>query len=547
MTASTTRRGSSRRRQSGRHRVREGRESSVGERVRHLVGESLVRNSAFLGTNVVLGSLTGLGTLTLLTRLYSVQAIGLSAAATSATGLITSISQLGLNYSLVRFLPNSRQRADLINSVVTATVLVALVASGVFLMLPSARKLYALGGAAFVVMFLLSTCLTTAAGQLQNVFVSERTAGKLVRANVFENLTRLTSPAVFVFVGLAGAYIAQGVVPVVMSFTVLAVLLARGGHRFRPKLSLSATRDLLRFSAGTYIAGLIGGLPTIILPLVILSRFGSTQNAYWYTAMAGASVLFSIPASVSQALLAEAAHRPEARRALVRRSILMISAVMVPVLAVAYFGAPFGLAILGHRYAASGLTALRWLIIAAAMTSVNYVAGTILYLAKKAFAIACINTVDAVVVLGLSLTWAHNVDQIAIAWVVGEVGNVILFALLAVVALIQVGWRWEILGGDDGGQKAAPLAALPYGSKEAQLAGLQILLSLATPQGASMAEPHPGRPPPTGAQPAASRSAASRLPPDRSDVAHLKPLRRRQDGGPERRVSQAGNDGDSKL
>jgi O-antigen/teichoic acid export membrane protein len=467
----------------GRHRAHARKQSGLGGRVRSLVGESLIKNAASLGTNVLLGAVTGAATLAELTRLYPVRAIGLSAAAIAGTSLITSISQLGLNYSLVRFLPTSRMRQDLINSVLTATAAVSLIAGAVFLVLPDAGKLYALGGLAFIPLFLISTCFLTEVGQIQNVFIADRKAGKTVQATLVDSLVRLAAPAIFLFAGLSGAYLAQGVLPTAVTFVVLVVLLRRRGHRFRPKLSLSATRELLRFSAGTYLAGLIGGLPAIALPLIILSRFGASQNAYWYTAIAAASVLFSIPSAVTNALLAEAAHRPEARRSLVRRSVLVIVAVMVPVIVCAYFGAPLALAILGHRYAVEGLTVLRWLIIAAAMTSVNYVAGTILYLAKKALVIACINAADAIVVVGLSVTWARSVDQVGIAWVIGEVGNVVLFSVFAVVALVQVGWHWERLGGDGVRTGKPATAAEPaYRSSESQLAGLEMLLSLATHQ-----------------------------------------------------------------
>ena len=448
-------------------------------RIRRLVGESLIRNSAFLSTNVAIGAVTGLGTLSLLTRLYSVRAVGLSAAALSATGLITTISQLGLNYSLVRFLPQSRHRADLINSVLTATLLVALVGGSIFLVLPTAAKLYALGGVGFAVAFLISTGVTAGNAQLGTVFVADRAVGDTVWPNMVGGLARLAAPAALLFMGIAGAYVAQGVVPAGVDCIILAVMLARRGHRFRPKLSKTATRDLRRFSVGTYIASLIGGLPLIALPLVILSRFGPSQNAYWYTGIAGASLLFAIPGSVSQALLAEAAHQPAQRRALVRKASIMIVSVMAPVLLIAYFAAPFGLALLGHHYAAEGLATLRLLIVAAAMSSVNYITGTILYLAKKTFAIAAINTVDAIIVLGLATTWAHGAHGVAVAWVAGEVANIILFGLLAAIALYQVHGRWEALGGDQPAT-ATSLAGLAYATKESQQAGLDLLISLSS-------------------------------------------------------------------
>jgi O-antigen/teichoic acid export membrane protein len=480
----------------GRHRTGETRPHSVSGRIRQFATGGLVKNSAFLSTNVVIGTVTGLGTLTLLTHLYSVRAIGLSAAALSATSLITTISQLGLNYSLVRFLPTSTRRADLINSVLTASLLVALVAGVIFLVLPASAKLYALGGAGFVAAFLVATGLSAGNVQLTNVFVADRAAGDTVRPNMIGSLARLAAPAALVGLGISGAYIAQGIVPVLVDTAILAGLLARRGHRFRPMLSSSATRDLRRFSVGTYLATLIGGAPLIVLPLIILARFGPSQNAYWYAAITGASVLFAVPGSVSQALLAEAAHQPAHRRALVAKAAIIIVAVMLPVLTIAYLAAPFGLALLGHHYAADGLATLRLLIIAAAMSSINYITGTVLYLAKKTFVIAAINTVDAIIVLGLAVSWAHGSHGVAVAWVIGEVANVILFGLFAVISVYQVRGRWEALGGD---QDTA--SGLVYATIESQQAGLDMLLRLSAqgltgpiyPTRALTARPHDRR------------------------------------------------------
>jgi O-antigen/teichoic acid export membrane protein len=459
----------------GSHRKSQARPQSMAGRLRQLGSEGLFKNSAFLSANLAIGTVAGLATLTLLTHLYPVRAIGLSAAALAATGLITSISQLGLNYSLVRFLPTSPRRADLINSVITATTVVALAAGAVFLVLPTAHRLYALGGIMFAIAFLCATALSAGNGQIMNVFIADRAVGQTVGPNIISSLARLAAPAALVSLGIAGAYVAQGIVPVLVDTVILAVLLARHGHRFRPTLSASATRDLRRFSAGTYIAGLIGGAPMMVLPLIILARFGPSQNAYWYTAITGASVLFSVPGVVSQVLLAEAAHEPAQRRSLVRKAAVMIVTVMFPVLMIAYLAAPYALALLGHHYAAGSLATLRLLIIAAAMSSVNYITGTILYLAKKTFVIAAINTVDAIIVLGLAVSWAHGSHGVAMAWVIGEVANVILFGLFAAVSVYQVHGRWEALGGD---QAAVP--GLAYATIESQQAGLEMLFRLST-------------------------------------------------------------------
>jgi len=76
----------------------------------------------------------------------------------------------------------------------------------------------------------------------------------------------------------------------------------------------------------------------------------------------------------------------------------------------------------------------------------NSVAGAILLLAKKSLIITVVNVVNAIVVLGMVLLWAKNVDEIALSWVVGDVFNTLLFILSAFLALREVGWRWADLG-----------------------------------------------------------------------------------------------------
>jgi O-antigen/teichoic acid export membrane protein len=418
---------------------------SITTSVRRLVRESLFRNTAFLVMNVGFGAVCGFGTLAMLTRFYSVEAIGLTTAAMSAGGLIASFSQFGLNYTLPRFLPSSTQRAALINTVVTVSVVAAALGACLFLALPTASRLYALGGVILVPVFIVSTSLNAASAQLDNVFIADRSARNVTIATAVSSATRLAAPATFIFLGLAGAFVAQSTTAVV-TFIVLVILLVRQGDRLRPMVSLDATRELRRFSMGAYVGGQLGSLPALLLPLIVLSRFGPGQSAYWYTAMAIAVQLNQLPGSVARALLAEAAHRPAERRALIRRSCVLIGSVMGPVLVIAYFAAPLGLAILGHHYSVASLTPLRLLIVAGVMTSINYVTGTILYIAKKTIAIAVINAADAVIVVGLAAALARNSADVAVYWLIGEAVQLVLFAAYAAWSLREVHGRWEALG-----------------------------------------------------------------------------------------------------
>ena len=414
--------------------------------MRKLSADSLFKNSAFLIGNLLLTSVCGFGSLTLLTHLFSVQAVGTSATAISACVLVESITQFGLSYSLPRFLPTTRNRDALINTVLTTVLLSTLLLSIVMLTLPYARGFFVLGGWLFGILFALTACVLAAETILGTVLVADRASDKMAIAGVVPNLLRLAAPPAFVVLGGLGSFVSR-MTSDFLSCAIFAVLVARRGHRFRPRLDFTGTREMVRFSGGMYLAGIVGGLPQLLLPLIVFSRVGAHDAAYWGIAMSIAAMLFQLPGMISQALLPEATYRAAERRHLIRRSALLVTGIVSPALVIVFCFATVGLGIFGRSYVAGSAGALRWLVVAAFITMLNSMAGTILVLAKKSLMITAVNVVNAIVVLGMVLTWAKNVDEIAISWVVGDVFNTALFFFAAFLALREVGWRWEDLGG----------------------------------------------------------------------------------------------------
>jgi O-antigen/teichoic acid export membrane protein len=413
---------------------------------RRFLAESLFKNSAFLMMNLVLTTVCGYGALTLLTHIFSPNEIGLSATAVAACTLVTFITQLGTTYSLPRYLPTAKNRTAMINTLLTAVTLSTLIGSIIFLALPSAKNLFALGGWIFCIVFVATTCLQALQTVIATILVADRSADKVATWGIIPNISKLAGPPVFASFGGLGAFTAR-VIADLFGVATFGAILARTGHRFRAQLSMSVAREMARFSAGMYVASLIGGVPQLVLPLIVLSRIGATQSAYWSIAISIAAIIYSLPSTVTQALLPEVSLRPTERKELLRRSTLMIAAFMVPSLSLAFWLAPFGLAIFGHTYVAGTIVPLRWLIASGFVTMLNYVTGAVLFIAKKSTMITIVNIVDAIIVLGMTLLWATNVTDVAIAWMVGDVGNTVLFAFFAFFTLRQVGGRWEELGG----------------------------------------------------------------------------------------------------
>ena len=141
--------------------------------LRRFFAESFFRNSAFLLVNLGVGALSGFGGLALLTHVFSVTDVGLSATAVSAAALIETITLLGVTYSVPRYLPTAKNRTAMINTLLTAVISLTLLASGVFLALPYSRKFFVLGGWVFALIFVVALCVQVGTTLLSGVLVAD--------------------------------------------------------------------------------------------------------------------------------------------------------------------------------------------------------------------------------------------------------------------------------------------------------------------------------------------------------------------------------------
>lgn len=436
-------------------------------RMRSYATESLVKNSTFLVINLGITTVSSYGSLILLTHFFSVNTVGLSAAAVSASTLIVSITKSGMNYSLPRVLPTSNHRRALINTVHTGATGATVLGSIIFLLTPFADKMFALGGFLFCVVFLVSTCVQAGAVVLGMILIADRNAGMMVRANTIGNIVKLGSPPAFRFAGNIGALISRVFFNLV-SYIILAHTLIQRGHRFKPELSRAAFRELGRFSIGMSVAGIIGDLPLMMLPLIVLSRLGAAQNAYWSIAITIGALLNSLPIMVKQALLPEITHRPTERRRLLFRSALAVTGFVIPILIILYVTSPILAGVIGKSYSKGMLPALHWLIIAAFVTTLNYSNGAILFLAKKSLAITAANAITTVIVFSMAWTWATDAQEIAISWLVGDTAKIVFSGLFALLALRKVGFRLEDLGGSVAPSSSGRVRPVPMPGSVAQ-------------------------------------------------------------------------------
>jgi len=104
------------------------------EGLKNLYCVSLYRNAVYLMLNLIVVAVTGFGFWIVAIKLCSIEGVGLASAAISTICLLALLSDLGLDYRLIRFLPCSGERVrDTINSYFTLREAISVILSFIFL------------------------------------------------------------------------------------------------------------------------------------------------------------------------------------------------------------------------------------------------------------------------------------------------------------------------------------------------------------------------------------------------------------------------------
>ena len=180
-------------------------------------------------------------------------------------------------------------------------------------------------------------------------------------------------------------------------------------------------KNVWKYSFSNYAANLLNIAPTLVLPLVVLNHLGAAAAGYYYLGSMVANLLYTIVYAVSQSLFAEGSYADKGMRELLRRSTLVIAAIMLPAVTVIYFGAHFMLGIYGAEYAAHATELLQLLALAGPMVAVYTVANVLLRINKQSRDIIIMDIVYLVSIAGLAQLWApQGLAWVGYAWIIGN-------------------------------------------------------------------------------------------------------------------------------
>jgi O-antigen/teichoic acid export membrane protein len=405
-------------------------------RLREQLDDCLYRTGYYLIIGTGVTSLLGAAFWALAARSYSAHDVGLNATAISAMTLVSGVCSLGLSAVLVRYLPIAGTATrKLISTTYAVTVTLSLVV-GFLIALSSSvwsPSLSFLDSGTWLVGFALATAATTVFILQDNVLTGLRAAQWIPLENSLFAVAKLV--LLIVLAGLlpsSGPFVAWNA-PLLLAIVAINWLIYRRLIPADRSFGTLERRTVLRMAASNYAGNLFTLAGTLYLPVLVANLTSASDAAFFFVPWLFAMSLNLIPVNVTTSLTVEAATDIAALRSLVRRTLVHVMRLLLPLVAITLLAAPLILGIFGPDYADEGTALMRWLAIGAIPAAIVYLAVTIARIEHRGRIVIAAQLVHAVIVIGLSaaLLPGMGIEGVGVAFTVSQ--GLLAVAMLATV------------------------------------------------------------------------------------------------------------------
>ena len=407
--------------------------------IKKIFGDSLYRNSLFLMMSS--GVMAGLGFLSwlIVARLFGSEDVGLATTMISAMGLIASISVLGFNVGLIRFLPKSERKNDKINTAFTVVIIATVLVSSVFLLgleKFSPNLVFIKENIILSFIFIAFMIVSVMSSLLESIFIAFRQTKFVLLKNSVFGLLRVGLPFALIGLGAFGiftSYVGAMLVGVGVVFFVLMMK-----FDYKPKFVFydDIIKKIGKYSLGNYVAGFIGGLSLLVLPLLITNTINATTTAYYYMAVQIASLLYVIPTATTNSLFAEGSHDERGVDKQIKKSVKIIGLLLIPAIIVIVFFGKYVLLMFGKEYSDAGFNFLRIMALSAVFVAGNKIFEGIFKIHKRTIGILIANIIGVVIVLGGSYTLiqqGYGLMGVAYSYISGQIIRTLFYGGMSLI------------------------------------------------------------------------------------------------------------------
>jgi len=289
-----------------------------------LLGRFLV-----LALGQVLASVFGLLFWVVVGHHYTAEISGILVTVASVSSLVSVLSMLGYQTSLVRFLPSeprdAASRQEIVNFALTRNVLTSTIMGviGLVLVYFTVEEFQASENAGLVLIISLVVVTSIASNTLlDSVFVGALRPGYVTGRVLVLGSSRILLLIAFNALGLIGLLMAY-TIPVVALIAITIVLLMPitiTGYRYRFLVRLDAEMETFhRYSMPSYPGAVLSSVSVAYFPLVVAVLSGASDSAIFYVAWSIGSVIFIVPSAITVVLLAMSSERTDRFESLSKR------------------------------------------------------------------------------------------------------------------------------------------------------------------------------------------------------------------------------------
>jgi O-antigen/teichoic acid export membrane protein len=396
--------------------------------LQHVRRDSLLRNSLYIMTTTIVNSAFGYLFWLILARAYSAANVGLAAAVVAAGTIIAILACTGVGSTLVQSLPRQKSSTDWSRTfwtgAATASATSVLMVCVVLVVLPAvSTEFRVLDGPAYIAIFALGAVTSALGTVLDYAYVAERAAANMLARN------SVVAGGKVLIIALAALTLARTVLPILDAWALSATLgvltgawlLLRRARLLRPPNAVVLTRlgrELLSGFVGNQLIGLGGGIPPLLLPLLVTARLSAQDDAYFYATWMMCGVLLIISPAVATSLFAEGVHSPRELRAKAVSALGILVGLLIPAMIGFFLLGGLLLSTFGTEYARHATGLLQLIVLSAVPDAITNIYVSALRVQHRLARAARLN-------LGMGL------GTLVVSWL-----------LLPGLGIVAVGWAW---------------------------------------------------------------------------------------------------------
>jgi O-antigen/teichoic acid export membrane protein len=331
----------------------------------------------------------------------------------------------------------------LINTCFTISSLVSVILAVIFILgLPfwSPAFIPEFDNFIFSGLFICFSVVFTLLPLLMNIFLGKRVTKYIVYVYSVSGISKIGLLLIIIFVSndVFGLFFISGIATIVGFAIGIYYYLPKLAPSFHltPTIHVELLQNIRNYSAVNYISRILLQVTPLVLPLMIVNILGSRMNAYFAVSWTFISIIQIIPTSIFNSLLAECTFEEKLNTANIRKSLILMFALLIPCIVFFIVFPNLILSVFGSTYSDNGFSLIQILVLSIIPWSMIYLFVTIERFKKSSTSIIFITLGSAVLSIGFSylfmLEW--GLTGAGLGYLAGQT----LVALIAVVLLLSL-------------------------------------------------------------------------------------------------------------